>query len=368
MVNTNKSTHASLASCLTSAEEFLGDRRWFSGVKFLACLVVLFGGPVVAANAAAWSFAVGGALPCAAIGVLVGRRMYTNRQQAQLVGRLTELCPDATIWEASMGFYPALSVSYGVPVFIYRLLVFTDRLMECQQLSFEDFKAECLRGMSFYTMDDFGRNAALLLFVETSQLKECREWLIEAAVLWEVCSKIEDEDELICAIRYIWHHDVFSQDIRSSFTFHAVRKMTPESKEGLCQALRANHKGDAWIAIHFPEPSNINNDTEAPSTDDTPYKPSNVDSAPTDPEASVLPNEEKNARAAGGPIGGIRLERWSSMGKYMECRFCRYRPPKSRCIPSVIYKAMKHMYPWALRCGKCGCGAMRFGRVSDVEG
>jgi predicted component of type VI protein secretion system len=53
--------------------------------------------------------------------------------------------------------------------------VFNTRLIESQELCFKDFKAECQSVMSYLDFSEFEEMAAVLLFVEPSEIKQCQE-------------------------------------------------------------------------------------------------------------------------------------------------------------------------------------------------
>jgi hypothetical protein len=106
-----------LLICLQGLKEIIGHHRWLSSVKFILCLLVLFGGPVGAADSAFWAYIVGGVLACAAVGLLCFRVGYRRCQQKWVGKRLSNLRPGVTVWNASMNFDQALSVCLDSVIF-----------------------------------------------------------------------------------------------------------------------------------------------------------------------------------------------------------------------------------------------------------
>ncbi|PJF18059.1 hypothetical protein PSACC_02139 [Paramicrosporidium saccamoebae] len=290
---------AGLLLCLEGLKELVGHHKWLNALKFMLCLVVLFGGPVAAADAAVWSYVIA-----------------------------VERYP---------GVGPELIAQ--LPIQLLRR-VFETRLAECQQLTFEDFKAECLCDMSFYDMSGFGRNAALLLFVEPSQVAECCQWFVKCTVIWKAYKKVKGAGR-VSILRYMWTNSVFNADIRASCTLHSISNMNLELQDKLYRALFTENPKDPWIMANLPKPSDIYN---SPLCGDA--------------ESPVSSDRENTQR----PVT-VSLEDWYAMGVYAECRFCRFCPPDIKIVPHAIGKTMRHLYPWARHCGACGYNVMKFGLV-----
>jgi lysylphosphatidylglycerol synthetase-like protein (DUF2156 family) len=88
---------AGLLICLQGLKDIIGHHRWLSTIKFILCLLVLFGGPVAAADSAFWVYIVGGVLVCAAVGLLCFRVEYKRHQQKRAGKSLTDVRPLTTI-------------------------------------------------------------------------------------------------------------------------------------------------------------------------------------------------------------------------------------------------------------------------------
>jgi hypothetical protein len=104
---------AGLLICLQGLKDIIGQHKWLSSIKFLLCLLVLFNGPVGAADATFWSFIVGGVFSCAAVGLLCFRVECKRRQRKWVGERLSNLRPGVTVWDSTMPFDQALSVYLG---------------------------------------------------------------------------------------------------------------------------------------------------------------------------------------------------------------------------------------------------------------
>jgi hypothetical protein len=109
---------ASLLICLQGLKEIIGHHRWLSAIKFILCLLVLFGGPVAAADATFWSFVVGGVLSCAAGGLLVLKMKGGHQWKEQPAKALAELCPKGAV-PSRRTFNEALAVHHGLAILMF---------------------------------------------------------------------------------------------------------------------------------------------------------------------------------------------------------------------------------------------------------
>jgi hypothetical protein len=101
---------AGINSCILSIQSlFQIQREWMAAMSFVFCLLVLFGGPVAAADGAIWSYGVGGGLVCAFIAFLCYHHQKRIGESKKRAERLGELCPNGK-WDATNTFHQALSV------------------------------------------------------------------------------------------------------------------------------------------------------------------------------------------------------------------------------------------------------------------
>jgi hypothetical protein len=110
---------AGLLICLEGLKDVIGQHRWLSSVKFILCLLVLFGGPVGAADSAFWAYIVGGVLACAAVGLLCLRIGYKCHQQKRAGTYLTSVRSPAKIRDAMTTFEEALAVCSALMMLMF---------------------------------------------------------------------------------------------------------------------------------------------------------------------------------------------------------------------------------------------------------
>jgi hypothetical protein len=203
--------------------------------------------------------------------------------------------------------------------------VFETRLAECQQLSFEDFKTECLCDVSFWNMEGFAQTAALFIFVEPTQLEASQHWFVACTALWKASRTVSDA-EAVFILRYVWRDDIFNVDIRANITLHFISTMNPELQSSLCKALFGENPNDPWINANLPKPPDVESelphgDTESPELLDVVDGSSVKDAEPSAPEEKIV-----ITRPAVAQLEAVSLEKWYAAGHHSECRFCRYRP------------------------------------------
>ncbi|PJF19977.1 hypothetical protein PSACC_00201 [Paramicrosporidium saccamoebae] len=134
---------AGFQACEASLKGHKGEPGCLVLIKFIFCLVVLFGGPVVTADRAAWSHGLGGGLVCIALGTMSFRVIRQHRHKKAIIPDL----PIPVLWR-----------------------VFDARLVGGQKLSFEAFKAEYKSTNERLGAGGIGETAALLLFVDPLEL------------------------------------------------------------------------------------------------------------------------------------------------------------------------------------------------------
>jgi Na+-translocating ferredoxin:NAD+ oxidoreductase RnfD subunit len=87
-------------------------------VGTLICIGILFGSTVVAAEAAWWSYLVGGVLALILGGLLTYRLWSEYAARKKLVAQLSEPCPTAP-WRRAETFHQTLTVYCGLMAFIF---------------------------------------------------------------------------------------------------------------------------------------------------------------------------------------------------------------------------------------------------------
>jgi hypothetical protein len=170
--------------------------------------------------------------------------------------------------------------------------VYNVRLTEGQKLGFDDFKAECLHGLSFWDMSGFGKRAAFLFFVDPAETTLCKEWFVKCANVLKAVVTTKGQD-LADVIQYIWGEKVLSRPLQLNFTLDAMRRLDEEKKTALCLALYEAYPEDAWIKAYLPRPPGM--------------------------DMSALGRSAK-------PLPKIESERWHPRGSIAECRMCGFRP------------------------------------------
>jgi hypothetical protein len=120
-------------------------------------------------------------------------------------------------------------------------------------LVFDDSKAECLHGLSFWDMSGFGKRAAFLFFVDPAETTLCKEWFVKCANVLKAVTTAQDQ-ELADVVEYIWGEKVLSQALQLNYTLDALRRLEGEPKEALCLALYEAYHEDAWIKAYLPRP------------------------------------------------------------------------------------------------------------------
>jgi hypothetical protein len=209
--------------------------------------------------------------------------------------------------------------------------VYNTRLIECQQLSFEDFKTECLHRMSFRDTSGLAERAVLVIFVEPTEAARCREWFRECTTLLNAIHTDKGK-ELLVALQYLWSNDVLSSTLRLDLTLSALPRLDDQSKAKLCVILGETYPNDSWIETHLPRPQG----------------------------ASAVPeNHEKSTQTS------ITLDRWYQPGTVAECRMCGLRPSKLPFLDRAVYKLPKLKFKWAQRCNACKYYTLKVGLIPN---
>jgi hypothetical protein len=244
--------------------------------------------------------------------------------------------------------------------------VFATRLVECQQLSFEDFKAESLCDLSFYDMGGFAQRAALFIFVEPTQLAECQRWFVESINLWKECMAAKGK-KLIDPVRYLWQNGTLNEVIRSNFTLYALSHVDDDSRAALCQALSNENPENKWIRDNLPKAPDVASELPCGNAKSStlPKVGSGPSSKDAEPHMHLGKEKEKAPQPVVASPEAVPLEKWYTVGEHSECRFCGFRPSYMKIISQIIRKTMRYVYPWFRFCGSCEYKTMKFGLAKD---
>ncbi|PJF19978.1 hypothetical protein PSACC_00204 [Paramicrosporidium saccamoebae] len=264
---------------------------WLTVGEMFAHSVVLFGGTIVAAGAASWSY-----------GIAVDRFHEVD----------TSLIPQ-------------------LPLQVLER-VYDTYLTKQPYLSLQDFKKECLSTVTCFEAYDFGKMAALLLFVEPIEASRCEEWFVECGTILRIFRTAKGK-ELADIIKYLWKKKTLVRSLQLDCTLNAMRRLDDEEKQALCLALYEAYPWDPWIEAYLPRPPGV----EAVTSETRPK-----------------------------PLPDIPIERWYPTDSFAQCRLCKFRPAETVLLWFFL-EVSRSMLRRAKCCTFCGYRTLKLRLISSPE-
>jgi hypothetical protein len=118
-------------------------------------------------------------------------------------------------------------------------------------------------------MSGLAERAALLIFVESTEVAYFQEWFVECTTILNAIATGNNED-LGEAIQYIWQKDIVPQSLKLDLTLNAAQKMSPMTKLELCAVLDAMSPNNSWLQAHLPAPPRKKDEATETSSIDPP--------------------------------------------------------------------------------------------------
>lgn len=321
-------------------------KGWKGIGRMLLNLATVFSCTLSATNVARWSFALGGCLVCIPLGLWIRRCRREHCANVRLINHISGLCPHKS-WNDANTFEEKLSVAVNryegfdmslIPQLPFDLLQRVHRtyLTENRYLTMDDFKKECLWSITIITESVLGKAAALLLFVEPSELSRCQKWYERCALMMKLYEESTGA-KLANVVRCMWKSDIINGGTRRDCTWFALCRLNSALEAELRRHLWKEFAGDSWIASRL-----------APNTSDTTATMDNCNS-------TLMPIEQ------------VALSVWYTADDFEECRMCKVRPSNRSPLVRKIRKISSTIFKYTFSCDICHHQSMNLNCVPRIK-
>jgi hypothetical protein len=197
--------------------------------------------------------------------------------------------------------------------------VFYSRPPQRTWLNYEEFKSECLFGITIRNIEAFSKSAINLLLVDVPDIERCQLWFTEYGLILNLSKELEKMN-LVNLLRFMWKCDLLDQTIRRDCTLDAASRLEKKLAKILSVALRQEHPNDEWIEKNLKR-----------------YRENavNIEGAKIE------------------PVENLQLKLWYIPGKVAGCRLCRYRLPQKSIVSKIIQSMCYQIIPYARCCAVC---------------
>jgi hypothetical protein len=178
-----------------------------------------------------------------------------------------------------------------------------------------------------------GAAAALLLFVEPSEVSHCQKWYAECASLMNLYEESAGV-KLANVVRCMWKSDIINGGIRQDCTWFALYRLNSSLAAELRRVLGKEFAGDSWIASRL-----------TPDTFDN-----------TDNCNQILM-----------PIEKVELSVWYTAGDFEECRMCKFRPSNRSPFVRKLCKISSTIFKYTFSCDACHHQSMDLNLATRVK-
>ncbi|PJF16806.1 hypothetical protein PSACC_03368 [Paramicrosporidium saccamoebae] len=352
-----------LIATMRRLKKFRGRYRCFAYAEATVGILAVFSGSMAALGRFHpwWPYLVAAGLAIIPITVLLGRLAWEWRRR-RIVGRYYQnFYPDGALKDG-MTFTQAVSTAikqYGrisasnIPLLSFPSLKQTYETVASNGswLSFEEFKTECLLGLSFDEDKSFREKAALLIFADPSDVAECREWFVRQALLLKLFRAAEGGD-LAEIIRLMWKEKSFNAAIRQDCFLDAFYRLVKGKDKAvalaLCQKLLEQHGTDTTKTAAVSGTTTTNADADVDATWINREMPK-FKAKCGNVEPSRLCTEDE-----------LKLDTWYVPGDATECELCGYRCSKETPIWRTTWYGWRKRAPRARsHCEVCNLNAIR---------